>query len=257
MKALKNSIPQTISSRVIAKETGKAHRHIMEDIRALAIRAKVKIVSAENIADIEYQAITIIESQYEVDLGLNRIRKDKEYLLNDMATELLISNYDFDRRIVILKAVKQMKQALEIKRDDVLTWNETGKILNLGVNLLRKELRHFGILGNVKNDYKQYNKPYTKFVIEGCFVGNYPTKTKGLDLIRNVYLTDYELKFNERNNLPNGSMKAIGEGVQTLIDYILCMKRGAMSSGESERFVNKLNNIKFELESINGKKSLE
>jgi len=257
MKALKNSIPQVISSKLIADATKKLHKNVMEDIRQMCIQAEVKIASAGKSADVHNQEVMVIEHITYVNIGCGAKRPVKEYLLNDMAAEVLALGYDVKRRIAILKLVKEMKQALEIKRDDVLTWNETGKILNLGVNLLRKELRHFGILGNVKNDYKQYNKPYTKFVIEGCFVGNYPTKTKGLDLIRNVYLTDYELKFNERNNLPNGSMKAIGEGVQTLIDYILCMKRGAMSSGESERFVNKLNNIKFELESINGKKSLE
>lgn len=102
---------QVISSRQIAEETGKMHKHVLADIINMCVRAEVKILSAEISTHDENQDVIVLEAQYETGGAVSR--KAKEFLLNEMAAELLATGYDVKRRLAVLRLIKKMKEALE------------------------------------------------------------------------------------------------------------------------------------------------
>jgi phage regulator Rha-like protein len=219
MKAIESNTQQFISSRVIANVAGKSHHNVMADIREMCIQAEVKITSTEKSVDVHNQEVIVIEHISYVNIAHGAKRPVKEYLLNDMAAEVLALGYDVKRRIAVLKLVKEMKAALETRNDNIIPIPEVARMYNMGINVFRGKLRYYGILGNVKTDYKQYNKPYLKFIADGCFIGDQPTKIKGLSLINEVFRTGESLReANDINSKENESkvdclyaiMRAVG-----------------------------------------------
>lgn len=123
MKELKNNETQTmktISSREIAGATDKNHDHVMRDIREMCEQAGVTIsllLSNQIWFNSDIQEVIVIEHEYSVEFGHEgHIRKEKEYLLNEMAAELLATGYDVKRRLKVLQLVRKMREDLKEQR---------------------------------------------------------------------------------------------------------------------------------------------
>ena len=87
----------------------------MADIDRMCEQAGIKIVIPENSRITDNEEVIVIKSEFEADLGLNRKRKFPEYLLNEMAAELLATGYDVKRRLAVLRLIRKMRLALESK----------------------------------------------------------------------------------------------------------------------------------------------
>jgi phage anti-repressor protein len=123
-----------------------------------------------------------------------------EYAITfDMAKELsMLQNNEKgkDARRYFIRVEKEWRasKALVQSTAETIPIPEVARMYNMGINVFRGKLRYYGILGNVKTDYKQYNRPYLKFIADGCFIGDQPTKIKGLSLINEVFRTGESLR---------------------------------------------------------------
>ena len=111
-----------IGSRQIAEATGKDHHHVMADVRRMAEDAGVTIRqsnSNENSLEIDSQDVVIIEHVFEIK-AVHTKRVTREYLLNEMAAELLATGYDVKRRLAVLKLIRNIKTAIFEDPDTVL-----------------------------------------------------------------------------------------------------------------------------------------
>ena len=225
MKALKQNISQMISSRVIAKVTGKNHGDVMRDIREMCKQGNIiiyKSIQKQNCLDIDSQEVTVIETKTMIEIGTWSHRMVGEYLLNEMAANVLALGYDVKKRIAILKLVKEMRTALETLHSKVIPIGEAAKLYNMGINIFRGKLRYYGIFGQIKADYKQYNQPYLKYILDGSFVGNCPTRKIGMNLIQEVFRTGESLRESNTNpNLGNNVLVVLFEMQKASIDFIL------------------------------------
>jgi phage regulator Rha-like protein len=163
-----NPVANVISSREIANATGKLHKNVMADILNMCKQGSIKIVVAENSATIDTQEVMVIEHEREVNQGMGRIRRYKEYLLNEMAAEVLALGYDVKRRIAILKLVKKMRQVIEQQlslplTSTTMTIAEVAKKLNTSSYMINQALR--------ENKYFKPNyKPFEKWINQEIFV---------------------------------------------------------------------------------------
>jgi anti-repressor protein len=111
---IKKELKKFISSREIAEATGKEHRNVMADIRTMCNDMDVEIHSANISVEFNTEEVIVVSSVYEVDLGHAK-RPAKEFLLNEMAAELLATGYDVKRRYKVLQLIKKLKHAMEKK----------------------------------------------------------------------------------------------------------------------------------------------
>jgi len=91
------------SSLELAKATGKNHGQVLIDIREMCRQTETKIGTFSGRATVNSQEVIVIESEYEIEIGQRAKRLSKEYLLNDMAVEVLALNYNFKRRTEVAK----------------------------------------------------------------------------------------------------------------------------------------------------------
>jgi phage regulator Rha-like protein len=164
-----NPVANVISSREIANATGKNHKEVMRDIRSMCMQAEIEILSAQTCAYSDSSEVLVIESEYNVEFGNEgHTRKSKEYLLNEIAAEVLALGYDAKKRIAILKLVKKMKQVIEQQlslplTSTTMTIAEVAKKLNTSSYMINQALR--------ENKYFKPNyKPFEKWINQEIFV---------------------------------------------------------------------------------------
>lgn len=119
-----------------------------------------------------------------------------EYALTvDCAKQIaMVQNNDAGRKLRLYFIEVEKTWKAEKTSQSTIPIPEVARMYNMGINVFRGKLRYYGILGNVKTDYKQYNRPYLKFIADGCFIGDQPTKIKGLSLINEVFRTGESLR---------------------------------------------------------------
>ena len=277
MRAIETGM-KIISSREIAVATDKDHKNVIADIRTMCEQACVEIVVADISATIDNQEVIVIESEYEADQGMGRTRLYKEYLLNEMAAELLGTGYDVKRRLAVLRLVREMKEALEkqfvviqtMKKEQLkesFSLTEVAQAIKtkadfhkLGRTKIFQELKRRGILNSK-------NRPYQKYVNEGYFLivplpnNKYVTKVQvteeGKKWITNMF-------FPEAGNYDQSELKKLImltiEAQQVYNENILCSKSGTGYESERTNILHKLaevnNKLKLALEG-NSPKALE
>lgn len=130
LSALQN---QTMSSREIAKLTGKRHSDVIRDIRSI-------IDSIKDDANM----------RHELNQGLTELKDNrdytKEFILNRFITELLITGYDVLRRAKVLKRLVELEEKAFNKKVFVATRQDS-----------KTEYKAMG--GAIKDSYDDV-KPY-------------------------------------------------------------------------------------------------
>jgi len=129
----------------------------------------------------------------------NQVHAHKiEYaIILDMAKELcMLQNSEKGRtaRQYFITAEKKLRQLNALPQTETISIPEVARMYNMGINTFRGKMRYYGIFGNIKSDYRQYNRPYLKFIADGSFIADQPTRTKGLALINEVFLTGESLR---------------------------------------------------------------
>lgn len=134
-----NQKERLINSRTIAEVVEKNHHNVMADIRGMCEQAGVTIwksISTEKSLEINTQEVTdtepvVIENVFYVEAGHTK-RKTSEYLLNEMAAELLATGYDVKRRLKVLQLVKKLRE--EVEQKTKLDFNDPNTVLQLAKN---------------------------------------------------------------------------------------------------------------------------
>ena len=271
--------PNLISSLEIAKATDKLHKHVMDDIRTMCMHGGIVIDANSTLIDTE--EVVILNSEYEANLGMGRVRRYKQYLLNEMAADVLATGYDVKRRIAVHKLVKRMKIALEQRPVQTIMieaknigFNEAGKLFGTNGRGINHTLKKAGYL-------RPNNKPYEKHVLQGYFAWELyderftnkhltVTPIKGMSLLQELY--------NKKVNLPaiqqalplSQVVEAhtpilsaensilILSGLRLMADHtIFCKEGGHVSKSENEAFLSKLKSLSSEITKFIPIKSLE
>jgi phage regulator Rha-like protein len=105
-----------ISSREIAEATGKTPYNVMVDVRNMCEDAEIEITLIENSIEVNTEEVIVFVHEIEIEIGNGAKRKSKEYLLNEMAAELLATGYDVKRRLKVLQLIKKLKEAIENRK---------------------------------------------------------------------------------------------------------------------------------------------
>jgi phage regulator Rha-like protein len=268
-----NPVANVISSREIANATGKNHKEVMRDIRSMCMQAEIEILSAQTCAYSDSSEVLVIESEYNVEFGNEgHTRKSKEYLLNEIAAEVLALGYDVKKRIAILKLVKKMKQVIEQQlslplTSTTMTIAEVAKTFKTSSYEINQLLR--------KNKYFKPNyKPYEKWINQGLFVyrlynPKYSAKQlrvtgdKGISAIQQLLSPNKQLvqiqsiTVNQpviatpsQNVINENRLTNIETALSSMFKYILLCKSGKNNRIEEENYLTVLRKFQAETEKI-------
>jgi phage regulator Rha-like protein len=264
MRALEIGM-KVISSREIALATEKEHGDIMKDIRNMCNQAEVVIHSRDISLEFDYQDVIVIESEYEVNLHHAK-RNAKEYLLNEMASELLATGYDVKRRLAVLRLLKEMKDILDKKfiilqadkiiEESLFKLSEaTNKLknnssCNIGKRKVYELLRLKGILD-------EHNKPNKEYIDKGYFkmmpynknsMAKYAVTTEeGLKwLNQELFPIESDVTGERFEKLENHIFLAL-EGIDA-IGEVLLYNKGSIKTEEQNRVVTA--NLRVAMEKI-------
>jgi len=179
-----------------------------------------------------------------------------EYALTvDMAKELcMLQNSEKGRELrqYFIEVEKRWKADKALPQTETISIPEVARMYNMGINIFRSKMRYYGIFGNNKSDYKQYNRPYLKFILDGCFIGNCPTIKKGMNLIQEVIRTGESLReSNTNSNIGNNVLVVLLEMQKASIDFILSNQSDhAQLSPQKQLALNNLINKSKKAEEI-------
>jgi phage anti-repressor protein/phage regulator Rha-like protein len=256
--------PNLISSVEIANVTGKNHQHVLRDIQEMCKQGEIVVVQKWTTTDT--QEVMVIEHEREINQGMGRVRKYKEYLLNSIAAEVLALGYDVKRRIALVKLIKRMRIALEQKPTTIMleaknmSVAEVAKSLNTCSHRINQILR--------KHRYvRANNRPYDKYVTLGYFAYErynpehsakrlLVTSTKGVPLVQELLGKTASLPEVVKEALPvlqkqESLVPAVaGEWITRLfeqeaafnamINYMLMCKAGKNNKIEEEKYMTAL-----------------
>ena len=189
---------QTMSSREIAKLTGKRHADVIRDIR----------LTADNIKDDAYL-------RHELNQGLTELKDDrdytKEFILSRFMTELLITGYDVLRRAKVLHRLVELEQKEFDKKLHVATRQDSKteyKAMGFAVKEAHDEIKpyHFSneadlinriVFGMTASKFRKHHD-----VEKGELIRDYMTSEQldcivSLQRANTVYIED-GLSFDER-----------------------------------------------------------
>lgn len=173
MELLKNMTPrETISSRLIAEETGKRHNNVIRDIRNLIEKGAIDFIDSQNSnLSFDTQEPVCIESVYTSGTG----KEYSEYLLNEDAASVLATSYDPVIARKLIKLIKELRKAVDKPKS-------TLEILELSIKQLieteRRMNEHDERLAQLENSRKENLKALSELPLSEEAVPELAVKDK-------------------------------------------------------------------------------